>query len=466
MTSASEQKTISKIYEMMQAKQAPSVGGKPIFRIHKENIKRLVGDNPVNWFGKKIPEMDEQTISYPLNFGSKRSMSKKPDFNGTGICEMLPDESRLMFFDLKKSINNLEIQTSIKHQTKFPTADQMMAMPYYKQTLGPKLKAFDVTDFSDWIATVHTRFFFEEYEINYLLADQFDTLPMDSSIVRVPGALGLLEGELEADDGTFTIQTNTQASYLVESKNNVVHSQITQDLLDDSSPAIIEKYRKEIMKGSVRSYERCMLDGDASGTHIDDDTQAGSAKLFTKAFNGFRKRAFDNEVTVGGSAIVFAHSDTPSKDMFSGLLTRMKCQGTDKGDLVYILGCTTGTDLVTGAIPELFTAFAFGGLASNVTGDVPPVFGIKPVESQLVREDLETDGKADNPTVGTTTYALLVQKSRFTNWVRQATRIFASPSLPSSDFMLMTGKTRHSMGGIPQSADERSVVMAIDVKTA
>ena len=288
---------------------------------------------------------------------------------------------------------------------------------------------------------------------------------MTSPIVRVPGALGLLEGELEADDGIFTQQSNTQSSYLVESKNNVVHTVITQDLLDDSSPALIDKLRKEVLQGIARSYERAMLDGDSSGAHIDADTQAGSAKLYSKAWNGLRKRAFDNETLVGGSEIVFDHNDTPSKDMFSGLLKRLKCQGADKKDLMYIMGCSTAHDLVSGAIPELFTAFAFGSLASNVTGAVPPVFGIEGVESQYVREDLEITGKALAVPADTKTYCLLVQKSRFMNWTRQAPRVWAAPSLPSSDQMLMSGKARHAFSGIPQSAQERSVVMAINVKT-
>jgi len=236
--------------------------------------------------------------------------------------------------------------------------------------------------------------------------------------------------------------------------------------LDDASPAIIDKLRREVLKGIARAYERAILDGDDSATHIDADTQAGAANLFTKAFKGLRRRAFDNEVTVGGGAIVYDHlDDTPSKALFSELLKRTKCQGAEKDDLLYIMGCATSHDLVTGAIPELFTAFAFGGLASNVTGMTPPIFGIKSVESSYVREDLETTGKALAIPADTQTYMLLIQKSRFAGWVRQAPRVWAAPSLPSSDSMLMAAKARHTFAGVPQSAKERSVVMGINVKT-
>jgi len=442
------------MFDMLKNKQAPAVIGQPIFQKCIDDVKRLGYNTPALWFGKRVRDDDLITTAVPVNYGSKSA------------CKGLPEESRLMLFGFKKALSNVEIQACYKGRTNNPSKELMESVPLYKTQLVPFMKAFNVTDFSTWIDTVQARFFFEEYEEPYILADTFDSMPMSSPIVRAPGALGLLEGELEADDGTFTVQTNTQASYLVESKNNVVHTNVTQDLLDDSAPAIIEKIRREVMKGGVRSYERAILDGDDSGAHIDDDTQAGSAKLFTKAFDGLRQRAFANEVTVGGNAIVYDHGGVdPDKDLWAKLLTRLKCQGAEKADLCYIYGCDVSHKLVTGAIPELFTAFAFGGLASNVTGMVPPVFGIKGVESQLVREDLEADGKADNPTVSTTTYMLLVQKSRFSNWIRQATRVFASPSLPSSDFMLMTGKTRHAFAGIPQTAVERSVIMGINIKT-
>jgi hypothetical protein len=452
-----------KLYDALQSKQAPAAHlTKAVFADDLRYVKMLITakkDGNPNYgdvFGKKLRDDDLVTASVPLNFGSKKAMA-------INNALLLPDDTRLRLFQLKKLYNNCEIQACVKGYTAHPSRDLIKSVPAWRQ-FEIAAKAFDITDFDVFIDTVQARFYFEEYEIAQILAEQFDNMPMTSPLVRVPGVLGLLEGELEPDDGIFTQQANTKASYLVESKNNVVHVQITQDLLDDSSPAIIDKLRREIVRGISRSYERAILNGDDSGAHIDADTQAGSAKLFSKAFKGLRKKAFDNEVTVGGSNIVFALNDTPSKDMFAGLLKRLKYQGSDKSDLLYIMGNSVSTDLVTGAIPELFTAFAFGSLASNVTGAVPPVFGVKSVESQYVREDLETTGKAANPAAGTRTYCMLIQKSRFMTWTRQATRVFASPSLPSSDNMMMTGKARHTFNGQPQGVEERSVVMAVDVK--
>lgn len=443
----------SKLYDALTG-GAPAVTGKAIYEKDMEIVKSLGVSSLKDLFGKKLRDDDLNAVSAPPNFGSKSSVG------------MLPDDTRLRLFALKKLWNNVEIQACCLARSAWPEEKHFKAAPAWK-AFEAAAKAFNVTDWSNWIDTVQARFYFEEFEIPHILADQFDSLPMSSSLMRVPGCLGLLEGQLESDDATFTAQTQTQASYTVESKNNVVHVIVTQDLLDDSSPAIMDKLRRSVVNGVRRAYERAILDGVKSPTvHFDAD-KAALPKTFCKAFDGLRKRAFDNEVATGSlEKIVFNHNDTPNKALFSKLLKKMGNFGVEKSNLVYIMGTTVEHDLVTGAIPELFTAFAFGGLASNVTGQVPPVFGIKGVTSELVREDLDTTGTAPAVPVATDrTYMLLVDKTRFMNHIRQATRVWAAPSLPSSDQLLMSAKARHVFGGVPQSADEKSVVMAINVKT-
>jgi hypothetical protein len=446
---------INKVYDVLKNKQAPATIGKPVFEKDFEHVKMTGAKSMAEVFGKAT--IDDEACSSPLNFGSKAS---------TGL---LPEDTRIRLFLFKKLLSNVMIQAQCKTKLRDPSMDAIKSVPLYENALVPMLKAFNVTDFSSWLPTVHTRFYFEEYEIPLLVADLFDQLPMESSTIKVPGALGLLEGRREADDATFDEQANTEADYLVTAENCVVHSKITQDLLDDTAPAIIDKYRKEVVKGIGRAVEKAILNGTRIGTtHIDADSEAGSAKLFVKAWNGLRKLAFDNDAVVGAGKIVYDHEgDSPSKLLFARLLKLMKIFSMEKSDLAWIMPVSVGHDLVTGAIPELFTAFAFGGLASNVTGAVPPVFGVNGTESSYVREDLLATGKAGDPVVAadTKTCLILVKKSRFMNFVRQATKVWASPSLPSSDTLLMSAKWRGSWAGNPQSAQERSVVMGINIET-
>lgn len=441
-----------------EAPKAPAVIGKPIYEGDLKWAEMTGAKSMGQLFGQKLNEKSDAS-ALPINFGSRKEAG------------FMPDDVRLRLFNLKKMINNVEVQSQIKFPGQHITADMMKETDAYKHHLAPMLKAYNVTDFSNWIPTVNARFYFEEYEIPFLLASQFDQMPMDSATVEVPGDLGHLEGREETDSATFTAQSTTQANYSVTARNNVVHAQITEDLLGDSAPKYIEKLRRDVVSGIARAYEKAIINGDVTGSprgasHQDSDIAALALNAtFQKAFNGIRKLAFANDAALGAGTIVYNHGgDTASKTMFANLLNLMGKFASEKDDLFWLVPSSVENQLVTGAIPELFTAFAFGGLASNVTGQCPPVFGIKVVSSQFVREDLNSAGVY--AAASALTHVCLVKKSRFANFVRQAIRVWAAPSLPSSDIMLMTAKMRHAWAGNPQSAAEKSVVMAVNVAKA
>ena len=442
---------IKGIYDILAGKSAPAQVGKPIWEKDLDIAKAHGVKTMADLFGHRDDGTEGRRLR-SINFGRKSD------------TRFMPDEVRMRLFNLKRLVNDVEVQACFMHKTSMPSAQQMMDTPMYREYLEPTLKAFNVTDFSTWIPTVHSRFYFEEYEIPYLLANEFDTQPMDSATVHVPGVLGLLEGKEETDAATFDEQANTQDGFDVYARNNVVHTKITEDLQQDSAPAIIDKLRREVVAGIARAYEKAIINGDITGSprgasHQDSDIAAIS-KHFCKAFNGLRKKALAN--TANG-VCVNHQGDTASKALFANCLKAMGKFGSEKGDLLWIFSPTVANDLVTGAIPELFTAFAFGGLASNVTGQVPPVFGIKGIESQYMREDLNDSGVYQ--AAATKTSLLLVKKSRFMNFTRAAIRVWAAPSLPSSDLMLMTAKMRHAWNGTPQSATEKSVVLGYNIAT-
>lgn len=447
-------KAVAGIYGVIKDKTAPAVIGKPIFEGDLDQAKACGARTWQDMFGAKDSN-DDKFRSRPINFGSKAD------------TRFMDEATRLRLFSLKCMVNDAEIQAHIMTGKSVLAPEDIMATPTYKHRLAPALKSFNVTDFSSWIPLINARFYFEEYELPYLLANEFDQQPMDSSTVKVEGALGLLEGKEEADSNFFDLQSNTQSDFTVYSRNNVTHAEITEDLLQDSAPAIINKLRKEVMMGAVRAYERALINGDTTDTgggrgsgHMDSDIAAVS-KHFSKAFDGLRRKAMGNSA----NGVFIDHGgDTPNKNVWRNSLKALGIFGSEKDDLVYIYGPKTGTDLVSGAIPELFTAFAFGGLASNVTGQVPPVFGVKGVESRFVREDLNASGVYASG--ATKTIVILVKKSRFQNYVRAAARVWAAPSLPNTDQMLMTCKVRHAWAGNPQTVKETSVAVVYNIETA
>jgi hypothetical protein len=118
--------------------------------------------------------------------------------------------------------------------------------------------------------------------------------------------------------------------------------------------------------------------------------------------------------------------------------------------------------IVTGGIPELLTMHDVGGYATILTGVLPPkLMGIEPYTSEWVREDVNNAGVYAAVQVLTT--ALLVKKSRFVIGQRAPIRIWATPSLASSDKMLLSAKERFTFGAVPQSASELSIVVGYNI---
>jgi hypothetical protein len=436
---------------VIESKQTPAHIGKPVFEADLDFCKMAGADTFGKIFGKSVSNKNDDLVM-PLNFGSKKDVGH------------MPEETRKRLFHMKKLVSDCEIEAQIRNKSANVNAGMMFETEAYKR-LAPMLKAYNITDFAAWIPTIQSRFYFEEYSIPYLLGDKFDTLPMDNTTMSIPASFGFLDGQEEGDTATFSAQSGTSDGITVTARNNVVHVEITEDLLSDSAPAYMEKLRRDVLEATKRSFERCIINGDITGSprgnsHQDSDIAALAlnACKFQKAFNGVRKIALAN--SANGS--VYNHQgDSVSKSLFEGILLTMGDLNDEVDDLLWIVPNVVKTKLITGAIPELFTAFAYGGLASNVTGQCPPVFGIDVATSPFVRRDLNASGVYASG--ATLTHVSLVKKSRFKNMMRQATRVWAAPSLPSSDKMLMTAKTRHTFTGNPQSATETSCVIGVNV---
>lgn len=438
----------TKLHEVLATRTAPAATGKPFLENDLGVLKSVTGITSMKDFlGCNGDGDGKSSIHKGVNFGSKKESGG------------LPDDVRLRLLGFKKMISSAIIQAQLMTKLMRPSANDIMATSIFKNHLGAMLKAFNVTDFATWIPDVHARFYFEEYEIAALIPDLFDQLPMDSASVNIEGALGYLFGLLETDTATFAEQSNTSAEFNVVSRNNVVHTKITEDLNQDSAPAIIDKLRKEVVAGIARSEERAILNGDTTGTHMDADVTA--ATDFRKAFKGLRKLALDNSAN---GSVVNHGGDAPSKLMFANMFNAMGKYTDDVSDLAWLLPVSVANAVITGAIPELFTAFAFGGPASNRTGQMPPIFGVEGYKSQWQRQDLHETG-VYTIAAQTKCSPLLVKKSRIMRFQRAPIRVWAAPSLPSSDIMLMSAKKRHSFAAIPQSAEEKSIIVAINVET-
>lgn len=367
--------------------------------------------------------------------------------------------------NLKKDLHTAEIQRQFLAQTKFmPVA--LIDMPHFKSICIAKLKAFSLTDFSQWVPTLNTGFYFEEFELAPAIDGYFPDYPMMSKIANVPGATTRLKGKLQGDTDTFTAQYNAQSNYQMTAQDCVVHTDITEDLIQDMVPSAggIERLRREVALGIQRSKEDAIINGDDTITstvqgdgHMDSDIAGGSATLFNKSFKGLRKRAlaasfvYDN----GGSGV--------SLSTYNGLVPVLGKWAKEKGDLLLIIGPTIANKFVFGNVPEMLTAQNAGlATATILTGVLPKIAGIEQYESEWVREDVNSSGVYASAQVLTT--ILACKKSRFVVGKRAPMKIWAAPSLPTSDKLLLSAKERFSFGGVPQSAGvEQSVAISYNI---
>ncbi len=369
---------------------------------------------------------------------------------------------KAVLLDLKKNIHNAQIQQQIMvRKTMMPVA--LESTPYWKAVVEPMLKSFSLTDFSAWVPTLNTGFYFEELELSPVIDSYFPTYDMASRTVTVPGALTRLKGKLVADTTTFTGQYNTQSSYQMTAQDCVVHTDITEDLMQDLVPSAggFERIRREVAMGILRSKEDAILNGDDSTTtvqgdaHMDSDTAALPASEFNKAFKGLRKRAL--------AAGLYHDNQGDAIDLttYNGLIRKLGKFAKEKGDLLVVLGPSISNNIITGNVPEILTHEKFAGNATISTGNLPRVFGIEQYESEWVREDVNSSGVYAAAQALTT--LTLVKKSRFVVGTRAPMKIWATPSLADADKLLLSAKERFTFGGIPQSATETSVALAINV---
>ena len=364
---------------------------------------------------------------------------------------------------LKKDIHAAQI-SALFLAKKYGQNISITDTPYYKRVLEGKLKAFNVTDFANWIPVLNTRFFFEEFEIAPGLADMFESYPMQSRTETVPGAINRLFGQLQSDSSTFSPQSNVQSQYQITAQDLVCHTVITEDLIQDAQPSMFDRLRKEIMLGNLRARDYAILNGDDTTTsiqgdnHMDSDIAAGAASQFAKGFKGLRKRALGNSAN---GVVISANGDTLSKAAYDDLFASMDKFADDSSDLLAILSPRVKTRIITGAIPELLTIQNFGQNATLATGKLPAIYGIEHTSSEWMREDLNSSGVY--AAASALTSLILVKKSRFIVGQRQGSRLWATPSLANQDQMLMTCKERMTFGGVPQGPNEKSVAIMVNL---
>lgn len=329
-----------------------------------------------------------------------------------------------------------------------------------RHVLAPKLKAFGTSvsgGGDEWVPTMVSSQFIEEFELDRQVIDQFKSVTMPSSPFDLPVQTGVTVARKQAESagGGGVVNANFGTGKITMQATKLVESMaLPEELNEDSAVQILSLCRTEVTEAQARAWEIATINGDTAVTHQDFDvTLAEDAQ---KSWNGLRKLAIANSATVNflGAA--------PTTPLLRSMRTQMGKFGVSERNLVWIVSSKTYQGLI--GLPEVTTVDKFGQMATILRGALSALDGIPIIISGSMRDNLSATGV--NTTGGPNTFSslMLVNRSRFFWGTRRPIRVRASMDpTPPSDRWLIASWWRGDFKGHAQGASETSVVLGRNI---
>jgi HK97 family phage major capsid protein len=229
---------------------------------------------------------------------------------------------------------------------------------------------------------------------------------------------------------------------------------LPEELNEDSAPQILSLVRQEVTEAQLRAWETAILNGDDSGTHMDNDVTGVIDARTT--WKGLRKKALANAATVNFAAAAVSVANLRAMRALMGKF------GVSERNLTWIVSSKVYQQMLS--LPEVTTVEKFGQMATILRGALSALDGIPIVISEFMRDDLSATGA--NTLAGPNTFsgALLVNRSRFYWGVRRPIRVRASVDpTPPGDRWLLASWWRGDFQGHEQGAGETSVVLGRNI---
>lgn len=380
---------------------------------------------------------------------------------GHNVClktqKTIDPELSIELLSIKKLVDNVKMEQQIKSILHGGQHIPLENLSSFKH-LQSATKAYDSVDWAAWIPSYYVSWTYEELELPFTLESQFMSYTMQSKTDQVPLERGTLYGQLEDETSTsFTAQSTTADKISATAKNNVIRVKMWNDFLEDNiDPALFDKQRLRTATAIARSFERSVLNGDDSTTHMDSNVT--DPKDFRKAFKGLRKLALDNSAN---GAVVDAGGSSVSLELIQNIVGAINKE-SDMDNMLWILPSVVWNGIITGKIPEVLTTQNVGTNATLLTGQMFPLFGINAYKAGMLPDNLNATGVHDGVTTSLTSF-MLIDKTRFTVGNRTPIRFWISPKAAGEDSLECCAKARHTFVGAPQDENEKSVVSVINL---
>jgi HK97 family phage major capsid protein len=330
--------------------------------------------------------------------------------------------------------------------------------------LKGRLKAFGsevVGEGDEWVPTLISQNYIEEFHLEQKLAKYFKQVPMASSPFELPVQTDSKKAKLVGEGATNTSRTFGTEKLSFSAKKASEFYELPEELNEDSAPAILQLARQEVVDAVTRAIESAIINGDTAGNHQDSDIVGDD---FDKAWDGLRKVALAASSTTdfGGAAI--------DKTNLNLMRRSMGKYGVNPARLAWVFGPSAYAQAQNLEIVESLEKY--GPNATVLSGALGVYNGIAVCVSEWVREDLNATGVYDGVTTDRTAIHL-VNIDRFMMGMRRPIRIRVAQD-PRAEFdrWQLVSYTRQAFTGHKQAgtayasgtvSSERSSVLGINI---
>jgi len=334
---------------------------------------------------------------------------------------------------------------------------EAMQTRFAREELIPMMKAFDTASHPDWIPTTVTSTYIDEFELEKKVPGLFREIKMNTNPFKLSVKTSNTVAKIATEGAALAADAFTTGSITFDATKFSEHFPITTEVTEDTAPDILRIAREELTESQIRAMTEVWLNGDNTGTHMDDDTNSGAANLAQKAQKGLRKLALAN--SANGSVVTVSSGMTVAK--LDEMRSSMGKFGVAVRDLCYILSPSVYHQAVN--LTEVSSVDQIGNAATLLTGALAFFRGIPIVIAEQVREDVATTGVNTLAGPNDKAVAHLVNKRRFFMGMRRPISIRVMMDLPDQDQWLLSSLTRWDVAGHPQDSGEVSSVIAIDI---
>ncbi len=337
---------------------------------------------------------------------------------------------------------------------------QIFDTNYAKDVLIPLVKSFGTGTSDDggaWIPTALSSTWIEEFELERRVVRAVRELPMPTNPWKLTIQKNVTEAKIATENVALTDDNFQTSTIDFDAKKLGEFYRLPEELNQDSAPPMLAIARAEVAEAQMRAMEQMLINGDTTGTHMDDDTNSGAANLAAKAVDGLRKRALDN--SANGGVVTFGGVITTAKlDEMRKVMGKF---GINPRDLIWAFSPAGYHQAV--ALDEVTSVEKFGAAATILSGALAAFRGIEVGISEFLRDDLAATGVNTSGGPNTKTTVLLFNKRRFFWGRRQPIRVRVQMDLPDQDRWLLASYQRLDFQGHEQSVNEVSAVVGIDV---